>query len=85
MFLDVSSRLGLAFKIDVLLMDDRVASTTARLRNLPARPIAYLLTYWKRKNILNRDKAMKLLDDLVKTGYYLSSRDYVSIKELITT
>jgi len=70
-------------RADWLLMDDLVASTTARLRGLPVRPIAYLLIYWRRKNIISQDEATKLLDDLVKSGYYLSSRDYLSIKELI--
>lgn len=66
-----------------LLMDDRVASRTARLRGLPARSVAYLLIYWRLKKKLRHDEATLLLDDLVKSGYYLSSKDYLAIKELI--
>jgi len=71
-------------KTDWLLIDDRVASTTARLRGLSVRSIAYLLIYWKRKGKINQTQATKLLDDLIKSGYYLSSRDYVNIKEILT-
>lgn len=71
--------------MDWLLSDDRVASTTARIRGLRARSIAYLLIYWKRKGIISQARAIELLDDLIETGYYLSSRDYVTIKELIAS
>lgn len=72
-------------KTDWLLVDDRVASTTARLRGLPVRSIAYLLIYWKRKGKINQAEATKLLDELIKSGYYLSSKDYVNIKETLTS
>jgi len=72
-------------KVNWLLMDDQVASTTARLRGIRVRPTAYLLIYWKQKNKINQTQATKLLDDLVKAGYYLSSKDYMNIKELITS
>lgn len=72
-------------KADWLLIDDQVASITARLRGLRVRSITYLLTYWKRKGKISQAQATKLLDDLVKSGYYLSSKDYVNIKELITS
>jgi len=71
-------------KVSWLLIDDQVASTTARLRGLRVRPTAYLLIYWKRKGKISQAQAAKLLDDLVKAGYYLSSKDYMNIKELIT-
>lgn len=72
-------------KVDWLLLDDRVASTTARLRGHAVRSIAYLLIYWKRKGIISKAQATKFLDDIVKSGCYLSSRDYVNIKEIITS
>lgn len=72
-------------KVNWLLMDDQVASTTARLRGLRVRPTAYLLIYWKRKGKITQTQAAKLLDDLVKAGYYLSSKDYINIKELIAS
>lgn len=72
-------------KVDWLLLDDQVASITARLRGLRVRSITYLLIYWKRKGKISQAQATKLLDDLVKSGYYLSSKDYVNIKELITS
>ncbi len=68
-----------------LLMDNRAASITARLRGFRVRPAAYLPIYWKRRGTISQDQAMQLLDDLVEAGYYLSSRDYVKIKELITS
>lgn len=71
-------------KINWVLIDDRVASTTARLRGLEVRSIAYLLIYLKRKGKINQTQAINLLDDLIKSGYYLSSRDYVNIKEILT-
>jgi len=71
-------------RVDWLLMDDLVASTTARLRGLPVRPIAYLPIYWRRREIVSRAEAARLIDELVKSGYYLSSRDYLSIMEHIT-
>jgi len=72
-------------RVDWLLIDDRVASVTARFRGLPVRSIAYLLIYWKGKGLISQVQATRLLDDLVKAGYYLSSRDYVNIKELVTS
>lgn len=72
-------------KADWLLIDDQAASITARLRGLRVRPITYLLIYWKRKNKISQTQAIRLLDDLVKAGYYLSSTDYLNIKELITS
>jgi len=72
-------------KTDWQLIDDRLASTTARLRGLPARSIVYLLIYWKKKGEINQDQAVKLLDDLVKSGYYLGTRDYVNIKEMLSS
>lgn len=72
-------------KLDWLLLDDRIASMTARLRGLHVRSIAYLLIYLKRKSAINQTQATELLDDLVETGYYLNSRDYVAIKKLIAS
>lgn len=68
-----------------LLMDDRVASITARLRGLRVRPVTYLPIYWKRRGMISQRQAIRLIDDLVETGYYLSPRNYVEIKELITS
>jgi len=70
-------------RVDWLLMGDLVASTTARLRGLPVRPIACLPVYWRRKGIVSKAEATRMLDDLVKSGYYLSSRDYLSVTEQI--
>jgi len=72
-------------KTDWLLIDDRVASTTARLRGLSVRSIVYLVIFWKRKGKINQTQATKLLDDLIKSGYYLSSKDYVYIRENLTS
>jgi predicted nucleic acid-binding protein len=68
---------------DWLLMDDLVASTTARLMGIEVRPAVYLLIYWTRKGVTTRDEAIRMLDELVGTGYRLSSKDYLAIKELI--
>jgi len=72
-------------KVDWLLLDDKVALTTARLRGLRVRSTAYLLIYWRRKGKISPAQAIKLLDDLVKSGYYLSSKDYINIKESLTS
>lgn len=72
-------------ELDWLLLDDRVASMTTRLRGLRVRSIGYLLIYWKRKSVISQAQAVEMLDDLVETGYYLGSRDYVTIKEHIAS
>jgi len=72
-------------KVDWLLLDDKVVLTTARLRGLRVRSTAYLLIYWRRKGKISPAQAIKLLDDLVKSGYYLSSKDYINIKESLTS
>ncbi len=64
-------------------MDDEIASRAARLMNINVRPAVYLLVYWTRKRLMGVPEALELLDDLVKTGYRLSSKDYVSVRELI--
>lgn len=66
-----------------LLMDDKVASTTAKLMGLKVRPTVYLLIYWTRKGVTNASQASEMLDRMVKVGYRLSSEDYIAIKELI--
>ena len=70
---------------DWLLIDDHLASATARLRGITVRSTTYLLIFWTRKRVISQTKAIRLLDDLVESGYYLSSRDYISIKELVTS
>lgn len=67
-----------------LLMDDRVASTTARLVGMKVRSTVYLLIFWKRKGLIDQNEAIELLDSLVEVGYHLSSRDCISIKKHIT-
>jgi predicted nucleic acid-binding protein len=70
---------------DWLLIDDRVASTTARLRGMKTRSTVYLLIFWKRREMLGEAEALRLLDSLVGTGYHLNSRDYIFIKKHITS
>jgi len=70
-------------RADWLLMDDRVASTTARLMGLRTRSSTYLLIFWKRKGMISQDEALELLDGLIGAGYRLSSKDYLSIKKYI--
>lgn len=71
-------------KTDWLLIDDRVASTIARSKRIETRSTAYLLIFWKRKNIISQDEAIKLLDNIIEAGYHLSSKDYLTIKKHIT-
>ncbi len=71
-------------KLDWLLMDDKVASTTARLMGLIVRPVIYLLIYWTRKNVVTPLQALEMLDDIIKAGYRLSSGDYIAVKDLVT-
>jgi len=68
---------------DWLLMDDLVASRAARLLGMEVRPVVYLLIYWTRKAGTGKDSAIELLDELVNTGYRLSVRDYLAIKDMI--
>lgn len=68
---------------DWLLIDDRVASTTARLMGMEVRPTVYLLIYWRKKGLISRNEALELLDSLIEVGYHLSSKDYISIKKHI--
>lgn len=68
---------------DWLLMDDEIASRTARLLNLNVRPVVYLPIYWTRKHQIEVSNALALLDDLVDTGYRLSSKAYVSVRQMI--
>jgi len=70
-------------RLEWLLMDDKVASTTAKLLGLTVRPVVYLLVYWTVKGITNAPQALEMLDNLVKVGYRLSSEDYITIKDLI--
>lgn len=70
-------------KLDWLLLDDRVASMTARLRGLRLRSVGYLPIYWREKGLISKAEAVELLDDLIETGYYLNSRDYMTIRNLI--
>ena len=72
-------------RADWLLIDDRVASTTARLMGVVTRSSAYLLIFWNRKGVIGRDEALELLDGLVDVGYRLGSKDYVTIKKYIST
>ncbi len=68
---------------DWLLMDDLLASTTARLMGIEVRPAVYLLIYWTKKGATTKDEAVEMLDELVGSGYRLSSKDYLAIKELV--
>jgi predicted nucleic acid-binding protein len=68
---------------DWLLIDDRIASTTARLIGMKVRSTVYLLIFWKKKGVIDQDEALELLDSLIGVGYHLSSRDYISIKKHI--
>jgi len=71
-------------KVDWLLIDDKIASTRARLMGLSVRSAMYLLIYWERKGMTKESQSLQMLDDMVKADYYLSSEDYVAVKELIT-
>ena len=69
--------------MDWLLMDDEIAGKTARSLGLSVRAASYLPIYWTNRQKIEPLKALKLLDDLVGSGYRLSSKDYVVIKNLI--
>lgn len=70
-------------RADWLLMDDLVASRTATLMGIEVRPVVYLLIYWTRKGVTRKEEAIELLEELVTTGYGLSARDYLAIKQMI--
>jgi predicted nucleic acid-binding protein len=72
-------------KVDWLLIDDEVASRTARLLfGLAVHSTVYLLIYWREKGLLEPAQALIMLDELVQTGYRLNSRDYLAVRERIT-
>ena len=72
-------------RADWLLMDDEVPAKTARSLGLTVRPVSYLPIYWAQKGYLSSLEAVNFLDDLVRTGYRLSPRDYITIKDIIST
>jgi len=70
-------------KIDWLLMDDEIAAKTARSMGLPVRSTSYLPIYWAKRREVKPARALEMLDDLIRTGYRLSAKDYVAIKDMI--
>lgn len=70
-------------KIDWLLMDDEIAAKTARSMGLPVRSTSYLPIYWAKKGDVKASKVLEMLDDLVRVGYRLGTKDYVAIKDII--
>jgi len=70
-------------KFGWLLMDDRVASTTARLLGLPVRSLAYLIIHAVSVKKIGSEEGLGLLDELVESGYYLGSRDYIKIRNMV--
>lgn len=70
-------------RADWLLMDDQVASTTARLLGLPVRSLSFLIVYLVAKRLIKASEGTMLLDDLVDSGYYLGPSDYLWIKKLL--
>lgn len=70
-------------KVNWLLMDDEIATLTAKSMGLETRPISYLPIYWTNKRVFKPSESLLLLDDLVSAGYRLSTKDYVLIKEII--
>jgi predicted nucleic acid-binding protein len=75
--------LMIAMKADQLLMDDRVASTTARLLGLPVRSLAYVIINTVALGRIGSQEGLVLLDELVESGYYLASKDYLEIRKLL--
>ena len=68
---------------DWLLMDDQVASTTARLLGVPVRSLTYLIVHLVATGLIGAGEGDRLLDDLVDSGYYLGSKDYIKITKLL--
>jgi predicted nucleic acid-binding protein len=71
-------------RIDWLLMDDEIATKTALSVGMTVRPVSFLPIYWRRKGDLSALDAINALDDLVRTGYRLASREYIAIKDSIS-
>ena len=72
-------------KADWLLMDDRVASTTARLMGLPVRSLTYVVIHVVAGGKTGRGEGLELLDELVESGYYLGSKEYLEIRKLLVS
>ncbi len=68
---------------DWLVMDDKLAINVARMMGLNARYSIYLLLFWVKRSMLSKSKAIEMLDQLVQTGYYLRSADYLAVRGLI--
>ena len=66
-----------------LLMDDEIASKTARSLGLVVRAASYLPIYWTRKGVIEPSQALDMIDDLIREGYRLSTAHYVAIKEYV--
>ncbi len=70
-------------RLDWLLMDDNVARRAAIFVGLVPRYSVYLLPFWVADETITRSEALKMLDDLVDTGYYLKSIHYRAVRDLI--
>jgi predicted nucleic acid-binding protein len=72
-------------KSDWLLMDDKLSVNIARAMGLNARYSVYLLPFWVRRKMVDKSKALEMLDLLVQSGYDLRTADYIVMRKLIGT
>ena len=66
--------------IEKILIDDQLASKTAKALGLKPIPITYILILATRKGIINLKEGLKILHQTINEGYHLSAEDYIAIK-----
>lgn len=65
---------------DKVLIDDKLASEAARVLELKAVPITYVLILAIGKEIISYPEGLKILHQIISEGYRISAEDYIAIK-----
>lgn len=75
--------LALQENIENVLLDEKKATVIAKEFKLIPKPISILPVQAYRKNWIDRNEAIKILDELLINNYYLSSVEYKKILSLL--
>ncbi len=66
-----------------LLMDDRAAQKIAISLGINTIPLSAFILWAAKNSHLSKKQAIQTLDELVKSGYYLKSHTYITLREAI--
>lgn len=86
--LHVAEAEGLAIAKEVggvLIADDRVARSTARLVQVESHGTGYLLGRLLRENLISKEEAIRKVIEMRKAGWRLSEDDYRTVLEYLRT